>query len=363
MRPKHSTALIICLVYWALRRILELAVLVARSEEANELEILVLRHQLAVLRGQVSRPELELGDRVLLAGLSRVLPRRRWQTFFVRPETLLGWHQRLVARRWTYSGRPGRPRLRHELRELVLRLAKENPTWGYRRIAGELRRLGSTVAPSTVWAILKDAGVDPAPRRSGMSWATFLRSHAASILAYDFFTVETALLRRLYVLFFIELSSRRVHVAGVTANPSGAWVTQQARNLATTRQERGRRLRFLIHDRDAKFSAPFDEVFEAEGVEVIRTPYRAPRANAVAERWLGTARRECLERILTLSRRHLDATLGVYANDYNHHRPHRALDMKPPVPRPRLHAAGPDPPSVERRDLLAGLIHEYGVAA
>lgn len=197
MRPKHSELLFIPLLYWALRRTLELVMLLMRREEAKEVEILVLRHQLAVLRRQVPRPKLEIADRALLAGLSRVLPRRRWQAFFVRPETLLGWHRRLVARRWTYSGRRGRPRRRDELRELVKRLAKENPTWGYRRIAGELRRLGTTVAPSTVWAILKEAGVDPAPRRSGMSWAAFLRSHAASILACDFFTVETALLRRL----------------------------------------------------------------------------------------------------------------------------------------------------------------------
>jgi transposase InsO family protein len=249
------------------------------------------------------------------------------------------------------------------MRKLVLRLARENPTWGYRRIAGELRRLGTTVAPSTVWAILKEAGIDPAPRRSATSWATFLRQHAASILACDFFTVETALLRRLYVLFFIELETRRVHLAGVTVNPTKPWVTQQARNLAMACQERGDRFRFLIHDRDAKFSASFGEVFEMEGVTIIRTPCRAPKANAIAERFVGTVRRECLDRMLTLSRRHLEATLGVYADHYNGHRAHRALDMEPPAPRPRLCAVGSDPPSVKRRDLLGGLIHEYDVAA
>jgi putative transposase len=283
--------------------------------------------------------------------------------FFVRPETLLGWHRRLVARRWTYGGQRGRPCRRDGLRDLVKRLAAENPMWGYRRIAGELRRLGITAAPSTVWATLKEAGIDPAPRRTGMTWAAFLRSHARSILACDFFTVETALLRRLYVLFFIELSSRRVHLGGVTANPSTAWATQQARNLTMALPEGGERFRFIIHDRDAKFSASFDEVFQTEGVKVIRTPVRAPQANAIAERFVGTVRRECLDRMLTLSRRHLEATLRVYTNHYNGHRPHRALGMEAPAPRRHLHVVGTGPPSVERRDLLGGLIHEYEIAA
>lgn len=276
---------------------------------------------------RAARPELKLVDRTLLAGLSRTLPRERWSVFFVRPETLLGWHRRLVARRWTYGGQRGRPRKHGELRELVKRLAEENPAWGYRRIAGELGRLGITVAPSTVWAILKNAGIGPAPRRKGMSWAAFLRSHAESILACDFFTVETARLARLYVLFFIELSSRRVYIGGVTANPTADWTAQQARNLAMTLGEDRERLRFIIRDRDAKFSASLDEVFRTEGVKVIRTPIRAPQANAIAERFVGTVRRECLDRMLTLSRRHLQATLRVYIDHYNGHRPHRALGM------------------------------------
>jgi putative transposase len=363
MTPRRSELLIISFLYWALRRILELTVLLLRREEAKEVEILVLRHQLAVLRRQVARPELKLADRALLAGLSRALPRRRWPAFFVRPETLLGWHRRLVARRWTYGAQRGRPRRRDELRKLVKRLAEENPTWGYRRIAGELQRLGITVAPSTVWAILKEMGIDPPPRRTGMTWTAFLRSHAQGILACDFFTVETALLRRLYVLFFIELQTRRVHLGGVTANPTADWTTQQARNLTMVLGEGGERFRFIIRDRDAKFSASFDEVFQTEGVEVIRAPIRAPQANAIAERFVGTVRRECLDRMLTLSRRHLEAMLRVYANHYNGHRPHRALGMEAPLPRRRLHTVGTGPPSVERRDLLGGLIHEYETAA
>jgi hypothetical protein len=321
------------LVYWALRRVLEFAVLVCASEDAKELEILVLRHQLAVLRRQVARPELRSADRAVLAGLSRTLPRGRWSVFFVRPQTLLAWHRQLVKRRWTYGGNRGRPR-RRGLRELVRRLARENPTWGYRRIAGELRRLGVQAAPSTVWAILKESGIDPAPRRTGPTWSAFLRSHAQGVLACDFFTVDTVLLSRLYVLFFIELSSRRVHLAGVTAKPSAAWATQQARNLTMALQDRDERFSFVIHDRDNKFGVSFDEVFEAEGIKVIRTPVRAPQQ-----------------------------TLRVYVEHYNCHRPHRALGMDAPAPRQHLRAVGKDPSAIKRRDLPSGLIHEYDIAA
>jgi hypothetical protein len=209
---------------------------------------------------------------------------------------------------------------------------------------------------------LKEAGIDP-PLRTAVTWTAFLRSHANSILACDFFTVETARLRRLYVLFFIELRTRRVHFGGVTTNPSVAWTTQHARNFTMALPEGGERFRFIIHDRDAKFSASFDEVFQAEGMEVIRTPVRAPQANAIAQRFVGMVRRECLDRTLTLSRRHLEATLRVFANHYNGHRPHRALGMEAPAPRRRLYAVGTGLPSVERRDLLGGLIHEYGIAA
>lgn len=197
MSPKHWKLLILAFLFAALRRTLELIALLFGGEEAKEIEILVLRHQVAVLRRQVGRPNPTPADRALLAALSQVLPRERWAAFFVGPDTLLRWRRRLVARRCTYGRRPGRPRTRDGLRELVKRLATENPTWGYRRIAGEIGRLGVKVAPSTVWAILKDAGIDPAPRRAGMSWSAFLRAHAQSILACDFFTVDTVLLRRL----------------------------------------------------------------------------------------------------------------------------------------------------------------------
>ncbi len=344
MQMRRSRLVIVAVMYWALRRALELIAFLFRGEEAKAVEILVLRHEMAVLRRQVARPQFEPADRVVLAALSRILPRELWPVFCVQPETLMRWHRRLVARHWSYGAPRGRPPKSAKVRELVLRLAREKTTWGYRRIAGELRSLGVQIAPSTVWAILKDAGVDPAPRRGSISWSAFLRAHAQSILACDFFTVDTVLLRRLYVLFFIELATRRGHIAGVTANPTGAWTAQQARNLTMTLGERDESFRFLIHDRDAKFTAAFDAVFEAEGVRLICTPVRAPQANAFTERWVGTVRRECLDRMLTFSQRHLAATLHTYAEHYNGHRPHRALAMQPPTPKPPLGAVDKDPP-------------------
>ena len=261
------------LIYWALRRLLELMVLLVRSDAANQVEILVLRQELTVLRRQVRRLHCRPADRALLAGLGRCLPRERWGSLFVRPETLRRWHRALVARRWTYPSRPsGRPGVASGVRSQVLRLARENSTWGYRRIQGELKRMGVTLAPSTVWEILRQAGIEPAPRRAGESWREFLRAQAAGIVACDFLTVDTVLLRRLYVLVFVELASRRVHLAGITANPSWEWVTQQARNVIADLGS----LRFLIRDRDAKFPKAFDEVFRAEGVRILRTPVQAP---------------------------------------------------------------------------------------
>ena len=270
-------------------------------------------------------------DRVFLAAASRLLPRSRWQSFLVTPTTLLRWHRRLVARRWTYAGRSGRPPIGDEIRELVLRLARENPRWGYQRIVGELNGLGLTVSATTVKKILRQAGLGPAGSRSGLSWRAFLRAQAKSMLAVDFFTVETISLQRLYVLFFIELGSRRVHLAGCTANPTGAWVTQQARQFAWTLQERPSSFRFLIRDRDSKFTRDFDAIFASEGIEIIKTPVRAPKANAIAERFVRTARAECLDWLLIINRRHLERVLRVFVDHYNTHRPHRSLNLNRPI--------------------------------
>jgi putative transposase len=322
-----------------------------------------VRHELAVLRRQIARPRLEDADRVFLAAASRLLLGTGQQSFLVRPDTLLGWHRRLVRRRWTYAvRRPGRPAISADIRELVLRVARENPRWGYQRIVGELAGVGVRVSATTVRTILRQAGMPPAGERAGLCWREFLRAQAQSVIACDFFTVETLWLGRLYVLFFIELGSRRVHLAGCTANPSGTWTAQQARQLAWSLSERQTPILFLIHDRDSKFSNVFDEVFRSEGIEIIRTPFRAPKANAFAERWVGTVRRDCLDWLLISSRGQLERVLSVYVDHYNTHRPHRSLGLRPPTPGLRLVGSSP-PDRVHRRDRLGGLIHEYARAA
>ena len=272
----------ISLSYLVIRRVLELAALHGRSNDFKQLEIVVLRHELAILRRRIRRPAMTWSDRLFLTAVSRLLPRARWRSFIITPTTLLRWHRRLVARRWTYPRRAGRPAIRREIRELVLRLARDNPQWGYQRIVGELKGLGIPVSATTVRTCLRDAGLGPAGTRGGMTWRGFVRMHRRSMLAVDFFTVETIWLQRLYVLFFIELSSRRVHVAGCTSTPSAQWVTQQARQLTWSLAERPESFRFLIRDRDQKFTNGFDEVFRSGGFEILRTPFRAPQAKDYA---------------------------------------------------------------------------------
>jgi putative transposase len=366
----RSQGIALSFLYWSLRRLLELVVLGFRSEREKEIEILLLRHQLRVLQRQVARPQLTQADRALLAAFSRVLPRRAWKrSFLVRPATVLRWHRELVARYWTYPQlRPGRPATPEEIRELVVRLARENPGWGYRRIQGELVRLGIKLAASTVWAILKEARIEPAPNRLETSWSEFLRAQAASMLECDFLTVDTLFLKRFYVLFFIEVATRRVHLAGITTNPDGAWVTQQARNLLMQLDDQGVRPRLLVRDRDSKFTREFDEVFRSEGIRVIKAPVRAPKARAHAERWVGSVRRECLDRLLILGRRHLELVIKTYALHYNEHRPHRSLGQRPPLgqlPPSQVRAMADviDLDRLRRRDLLGGLIREYRLAA
>jgi putative transposase len=348
-------------LYVVLQRLLELFALRRKAEADKDLEIVVLRHQLVVLRRQVKRPVFRPADRAFMAAASRVLSRDRWRSFLVRPETLLRWHRQLVARKWTRPHRPpGRPALDPEVRDLILRLARENPRWGYQRIRGELLKLEIRVSATAVATLLRRHGLGPAPRR-GPTWGEFLRQQASGILACDFFTVETIRLRTLYVLFFIELGTRRVHMAGATTNPDSAWVTQQARNLAI--EGRLHDVGFLIRDRDTKFSGPFDEVFRTEGVRVINTPIRAPNVNAFAERWVATVRSECLDWVLVLGRRHLEGLLHTFVRHYNEARPHRGLGLRPPAGTQTWPRSDPKTTDIRRRDLLGGLIHEYEVAA
>ena len=338
--------------------------LLARSDRDKDVEILILRHQVAVLQRQVKAPRLSWADRAVLAALARLLPGRqlRQLRLIVSPRTLLRWHAGIVRRHWTYPRRRGRSRTAPSVRELVLEMARDNPSWGYRRIHGELVGLGHKLAPSTVWRILEDAGIDPAPARSGMTWRAFLEAQAKTILAADFFHVDTVLLRRVYVLFIIEHGTRRVHIAGITAHPTGEWVTQQARNLLMDLGDRADGCRFLIRDRDAKFTVAFDAVLAAAGIRIIKTPVQAPRANAIAERWIASARRECLDRMLITGERHLRLVLSEYADHYNLHRPHRALQQAPPAGRPQSYTLSANV-RVLRRDRLGGLIHEYSQVA
>ena len=265
-------------------------------------------------------------------------------------------HRELVRRKWAYrrKRRPGRPRIAKEVAALVLRLARENPRWGYQRIQGELKKLDVSISATAICSLLRHHGLHPAPRRDGPSWKEFLSQQAAGIVACDFFCVETVRLRTLYVLFFIEISTRRVHLAGVTAHPNSAWLTQQARNLAI--EDRLARVQFLIRDRDAKYSRPFDEVFRSEMVRVIRTPIRSPKANAFAERFVRTVRLECLDHILIFGERHLERVLREYIGHSNRERPHRGLSLE--TPEPRLSKDGADG-EIVRVAKLGGLINEY----
>jgi putative transposase len=336
--------------------------LLGRSDGGKDPEILVLRHEVAVLRRQVARPRLVWSDRALFAALARLFPRELSACRLVTPVTLLAWHRRLIAKHWTYPNAPGRPPVAAEIRDLVLRLAGGIRDC-YRRIQGEAVRLGHRVGEGTVRRILAAAGFTPTSRRGSpsLSWQQFLRVQAHGLLACDFFHVDTVLLRRLYVFFVMEVDSRRVHVLGITRHPSGPWVTQQARNLVMDLGEQAGAVRFLIRDRDAKFTAAFDAVFTDVGARVIRMPVRAPPASAFAERFVGTVRRECLDHLLIVNERHLRGVLTDWQAHYNDHRAHQGLDQR--APNDETGRVVDLTAAIQKRPVLGGLINEYHRAA
>jgi putative transposase len=340
--------------------------LLARSSVSKDAELLVLRQEMAVLRRQNPKPKLDWADRMVIAALARLLPRPRRVSRLVTPDTLLGWHRRLVRWRWTYPSCGGRPPIDARLVVLIEQMAKENPGWGYKRIQGELLGLGYRVGASTVRRVLKRLRIPPATQRTRSTWRQFLRMQASTMLACDFFHVDCAVtLRRVYAFFVIEVGTRHVHVLGVTAHPDGAWTVQQPRNLLMDLGERAAEFRFLVRDRAGQFTEAFDAVLSGTGIEVVRIPPRSPRANAYAERWVRTVRVEVTDRVLIAGPRHLRAVLDKYAAHYNQHRPHRARSLRPPDCDGTTMAAITDLTTarIRRRRVLGGLIHEYDRAA
>src|SRR5579859_3003658 len=302
----------------------------------SEAELLLLRHQLRVVRRQVKRPRFEPADRAIMAALSRLVSRAALSSMLVRPETVLGWHRELIRRKWAAFGRlrgPGRPCLNEEVVRLILRMVKDNPTWGCIRIQGELLKVGHRVSITAIRNLLRKRRVPGSPTRSGVSWKTFLKAQASAIVVTDFIEVDTVFLKRLYVLLYMELATRRVIWFGVTESPDAQWVTQQARNLVWELSDSGIGAKFLIRDNDAKFGGVHDLVMEREGLTVIKTPIRAPLANSHIERQNGSLRRECLDWILITNRRHLERVLTEWFAHYNEERPHRALRLKTPIAR------------------------------
>jgi transposase len=359
---------ILSTVYTVTRRLLSLPALLLRRDVSKDSELLVLRHENAVLRRHVPRMRYEPADRLWFAALSHLIPRHRWaQVFPMTPSTLLAWHRKLIAKKWDYSQRrrPGRPPTAAAVKALVLRVAAENPGWGHRRIHGELTRLGHKMAASTVWNILNRAGIDPAPRRTGPTWRQFLQAQAEHIVAVDFLHVDTINLKRIYALVMLEHGTRRAHLLGVTPHPTGPWTTQTARNFLMDTDMNTENRKFLIRDRAGQFTDAFDAVFTGTGLRVLKSPPQAPKANAHCERFIGTLRRELLDRTLILNERHLHRTLTRYLDHYNEHRPHRALNQLCPSQA----EAGPPRPidlakhGIHRTAVLGGLINQYQIAS
>ncbi|ASQ93540.1 integrase core domain-containing protein [Streptomyces sp. 11-1-2] len=347
--------------------------LLPMSDQDKDAEILALRHQIAVLERQLGKRKVRFSssDRAFLAALLHrlPLPTLRRVRLLVRPDTVLRWHRDLVTRHHAALSRPqrpGRPPTVRSIRILLLRLARENPQWGYRRLHGELLVLGVKVAASTVWKILKDAGIDPAPDRSSSTWADFLRSQADALLACNFLETVTVSGARMYILVVIEHSSRRIRILGATAHPTTSWVTQAAKNLVMDLEDVDCRARFMIRDRDGKFPALFNGVLADAGITIVLSGIQMPRMNSLIERWIQTCRRELLDRTLIWNQRHLLHALHKDEQFYNAHRPHQGIaNARPlhPLPTP---INDPDKLSrldIRRHDHLGGILHEYQHAA
>ena len=326
------------LLYLAFARLASWLVLLARSSAAKDVEILVLRHEVAVLRRTSRPPRLGWADRAVFAALIRLLPAELRGCRLVTPGTVLRWHRRLVRWRWHQApAQSGRPPIASEIVALVVRLARENPTWGYTRIQGELRRLGHRVAATTIRKILRANRIPPAPQRATMhTWRAFLRAHAATLVACDFFHVDLVSLTRVYVFFVIDVRTRFVHLLGITVHPTAEWTVQAARQFTWTLTERSGQVRYLIRDRAGQFTDTFDAVFAAEGIEVLRSAPQCPRMNAYAERVVRTIRAECTDRMPIIGRRHLQRVLAEYIEHYNTGRAHRALNLRAPADNPSI---------------------------
>jgi transposase len=338
-----------------------------REETWKTAEILILRHQLAVLQRQPRRPKLNWADRALLATLLSVIPhvRRRGVRLLVTPDTILRWRRDIVYRRWaarSMCGQTGRPATRQNIKALVLRLARENPEWGYRRIHGELAGLGVKVAASTAWEVLKNAGIHPAPRRTGPTWSQFLASQAKAILACDFFTADLSGGTHAYVLAVVEHATRRIRILGVTLHPTGEWTAQQACNLIMDLGDQADRVSIMIRDRGSNFTTAFDAVLVGAGIRTVLCSVRTPRMNAFAERWIGGCRRELLDRTLIWNQAHLRQILREYETHHNQHRPHRSLHGAAPL-KPLPEPVNLDQYRVRKQAHVGGLINEYRLVA
>ncbi len=337
------------------------------SDKDKDMEIIILRHQLNVMTRLHAKPVLSnRAEKMTLAVLTKKLRQATNQSVgqlrdvirIVQPETVLRWHRELARRKWSYEqkNKGGRPRIHQEKENLIVRLAKENLRWGYGKIEGELLKLGYKVSITTVRNVLDRNGIVPAPVRYGsIGWKTMMNHYKEQLLACDFFTIETIFLRTVYVLVFIELGTRKVHLAGITSHPDGRWVAQQARQLVWKFEETGANFRCLIRDNDRKFTDAFDTVFESQETRIIPTPIRAPNANGCMERWVRTVRQECLDHILIINEAHLRRVLNAFLDYYNARRPHQSLAQQSPIPRAAPVTTG----KINRHKVLGGIINDY----